>query len=1054
MANERGNGKTKKIVVGVATVVAIAAIAVPTALTLAGGKDNAGASNEANNKYNIIVCTGLENVPDYSITVNKGTKVSELKTMLKAIDGYTIIGIYKDEALSQEYGEDEIITSDTKIYIGFESVTYKINIYQEDGITLVRTEEVSYKESLTLDTPTKVEDNFATYEFKYWLNERNEQVNLDEIISDLNIHPYFETHMKEYKIGFTNSNNTDSISVTIGGEEVTLRDTYHYGSTIKLRATAKLGNEITEFKVTVNGITTDVLTYANRIEENGEVYYEIELIGNGDLTITYTEDLKEYTLIIPERVTVKREGKTLESGATIKYGDELEITYTESEGHHKTDFRLEWAEHMTGDLWKVTGDLNIIYAEEVNEYSLGTIPEGVTVTRGSEDLSSNSKIYYGDQLTFTYTETSNRYTGNTKQEAGYNYLEKEITTYALMVNNSATKSGARISVSDNITLEITSSTSHSWEQGERIEYTIGTIPEGVTVIRDGQELVSFDNIYYGEKLTITYYLYEDYSLNDFNINGAIQESENLYSVKGDISISFSKTYAYSYLSFSEYDDGYNVSAFDNTVSKVFIPATYHGKKVIGIESNVFYKSNITEVIISNGVESIGAGAFVQCDYLISITIPASLKTIGTSAFLNIGGIETIVTIDSAEILSVAIDGNITSAGALLMNAKEVRVLSEIDKSENEYLNSNYIMSSIDNYNVYKKIVVVNGIKFKQIDSGYEAIGLSDTSLTSLNIPDEISGIPVVRIGDSAFRENSKITSIKFSNNLKSIGRQAFLACYGLTEIDFPESLTTIEYGCFAGATNVKSVRYSKNLISIGDMNFVGAQIEKIVVESPTIYESMMENGGNVGIYHIAGPDYDRYITNIYVPYSIVEDSKYNGHFLTKSEKFAAYSEENYYVFTDYQNINSGLMFDGSTITCFLGYGSSIEVIVPSIYQGKRVSVNFNSNTGAIHSLILSRGVSIKSGGLENVTSIKSLTLYGNVIFEDKWNFSNHKSLTTLICGDYQSYKNCKEADVSLSYLYNIISEIRVLKTIDDGSNINLHTTNRIEDGEYWIYPQN
>ncbi len=114
MANERGNGKTKKIIVGVATVVAVAAVAVPTSLALSNGKDNAGASN---NRFNIIVSSGIENVPDYSLSVSEGTKISELKTVLKAIDGYNITGIYKDEAMQHPYSDSETVTDESKIYI-------------------------------------------------------------------------------------------------------------------------------------------------------------------------------------------------------------------------------------------------------------------------------------------------------------------------------------------------------------------------------------------------------------------------------------------------------------------------------------------------------------------------------------------------------------------------------------------------------------------------------------------------------------------------------------------------------------------------------------------------------------------------------------------------------------------------------------------------------------------------------------------------------------------------------------------------------------------------
>ena len=167
----RGNGKTKKVVIGVATIVAVAAIAVPTALTLTGGnKDDAGANQ--GNKYNIVVSCGIDGVSDYSLSVSEGTKISELKSILKGVDGYRIEGIYKDDAMNHPYSDNETISSSTKIYIKFVAVTYTVNIYAEDGTTLLDSQEVNHKDSLSLVAPTKAEDNFATYEFKGWYNER------------------------------------------------------------------------------------------------------------------------------------------------------------------------------------------------------------------------------------------------------------------------------------------------------------------------------------------------------------------------------------------------------------------------------------------------------------------------------------------------------------------------------------------------------------------------------------------------------------------------------------------------------------------------------------------------------------------------------------------------------------------------------------------------------------------------------------------------------------------------------------------------------------------
>ena len=67
------------------------------------------------------------------------------------------------------------------------------------------------------------------------------------------------------------------------------------------------------------------------------------------------------------------------------------------------------------------------------QYDLGTIPDGVTVTRHGETLNCDSVIYWGDELTFAYTETSVVLTGNTKFESGYKWAEKATTTYSLSV---------------------------------------------------------------------------------------------------------------------------------------------------------------------------------------------------------------------------------------------------------------------------------------------------------------------------------------------------------------------------------------------------------------------------------------------------------------------------------------------------------------------------------------------------------------------------------------------------------------------------------------------
>ncbi len=956
----RGNGKTKKIIVGVATIVAVAAVAVPTTLALTKEDNNAGALNK---NFNIIVSSGIENVPDYNLSISGQAKISELKTLLKGIEGYSITGIYKDESLRHPYLDSEIITENSKIYIGYERITLLVTIFDESGNQLGTPKEVFYKEALTLAEPSKPEDDFATYEFLGWYNERNEQVNLNEITSNLNIHPKFKTIMKEYRFGFTNSNNLDSISVSVGGEKVTLNDTYHYGSTIKLRATAKLGNEITEFKVTVDGRTVDVLTFANRVEEDGKVYYEIELTANGDLNIVYTEALSEYALTIPSGVTVKREGKTLQSGTKIKYGDELEITYTESEGHHKTEFRLEWAEHITGDLWKVTGDLNIIYTEERNEYSLGSIPSGVIVKIGTETLNSNSKIYYGDQLTFTYTETSNRYTGNTKQEAGYNYSEKETTTYVLKVNSSVLSNGSTITVSDNIALELSSSTSLSWEQSSRIEYSLGTIPSGVTVKRgsttlsnnatiyygdtltftyttsstrntgntkqeagynyseketttytlkannsalssgssvnvtgnitlsltstsslsweqgsrityslgtipsgvtvrrNGSTLSSNATIYYGDSLTISYTLPSGMKLTSFKVNNQNFTNGGTLSVTGNVSISF----AYeedSYLTFTECDGGYEVSAFNknSSVKDIVIPATYNGKSVIGIKdgsfsSGIFSYSNITSVTIEEGVKNIGNNAFYNCRSLTSIKLPNSLITIGYWAFSY-----------CSNLTSISIPSSVTTIGtntfSYCSSLSSLRVPASVVSFGEQELVSCGNLTSI--------IVEKGNSRYTSRDlSGNEVNALIDIETKTLIRGTPKTKIPsdgsVTTIGYSAFNEYKNLTSIVIPEQVRYLGQAVFRNCTGLTSVEI--SISGIGANCFEGCTNLTTV----------------------IVKSSFIYKILDSSDGAYGLIANA--------TTIKVLKSIVDNTYYTNTYLNDSSIYSKTSSGDYYIYT-------------------------------------------------------------------------------------------------------------------------------------------------------------
>ena len=88
------------------------------------------------------------------------------------------------------------------------------------------------------------------------------------------------------------------------------------------------------------------------------------------------------------------------------------------------------------------------------------------------------------------------------------------------------------------------------------------------------------------------------------------------------------------------------------------------------------------------------------------------------------------------------------------------------------------------------------------------------------IPNRIDEKPVTSIGDRAFFECKRLTSITIPDGVTSIGISAFLRCSGLTSITIPDSVTLIEQEAFLNCTGLKSITIGNSVTSIGRAAFV------------------------------------------------------------------------------------------------------------------------------------------------------------------------------------------------------------------------------------------
>ena len=205
----------------------------------------------------------------------------------------------------------------------------------------------------------------------------------------------------------------------------------------------------------------------------------------------------------------------------------------------------------------------------------------------------------------------------------------------------------------------------------------------------------------------------------------------------------------------------------------------------------YYCSGLTEIAIPSGVTSIDEGAFFGCSGLTSITIPASVTEIDSSAFAYCKGIESI-RVDSQNPIFY-------SKGDCIIDKTSGRLVFGCQNS--------VVPFGVREIGVSAFLGCV-GLTQITIPASVTSIGkeaFSDCSgLTSITIPESVTSI-----GDGAFSDCSGLTgNLVIPSGVMSIGSYAFWCCSGLTGITIPEGVTSIGYSAFYNCSGLSSIVYS------------------------------------------------------------------------------------------------------------------------------------------------------------------------------------------------------------------------------------------------------
>ncbi|MDD3947327.1 MAG: leucine-rich repeat protein, partial [Clostridia bacterium] len=132
-----------------------------------------------------------------------------------------------------------------------------------------------------------------------------------------------------------------------------------------------------------------------------------------------------------------------------------------------------------------------------------------------------------------------------------------------------------------------------------------------------------------------------------------------------------------------------------------------------------------------------------------------------------------------------------------------------------------------------------GLKYTMSTDGtYSVTGYSGLS-TEVFIPSDFNGVTVQTIAQSAFRNNTAVTSITIHNGITRLGNHAFQNCTALTVINLPLTVQNIDAETFFGCSSLQNFTIPAGVSIIGNAPFRGCTSLSEIAVAPdnTIYKA-------------------------------------------------------------------------------------------------------------------------------------------------------------------------------------------------------------------------
>lgn len=339
--------------------------------------------------------------------------------------------------------------------------------------------------------------------------------------------------------------------------------------------------------------------------------------------------------------------------------------------------------------------------------------------------------------------------------------------------------------------------------------------------------------------------------------------------------------------------GYEIAVKEAALSKetLTVPESYRGKPVVAIGNQglaetaiktivlpasiqslgeyAFWKSAIEEITLPDTVTSLQKGVFYECEKLNKVVLGSGAETLPTYLFSNTPSLKSVVIPDGVK--TIAKYAFYLSSVTSVTLSDSVTTLQDGAFQQSEDLETVVLGKGITQISVqcFYKCTKLKAFSFENITTiGHHAF--CKCTAFEAEIPATVS------IGEKAFQSSgvksvvwnksststeefldcTKLISVEFTDNVKSIGGSAFKNCSALKTIKIGKALSSIYYNAFAGCTARETITVSAEntvysavdnmlLSKNGKQLFLANAAARDIPSSVTQVESYAFNGNKV-----------------------------------------------------------------------------------------------------------------------------------------------------------------------------------------------------------------